>query len=302
MKVGLIDIDSKIPNLALMKLSQYHKQLNHKVELIPPLIASTCQDNYDLIIASKVFDFTEMPCLPEKTHLGGSGIDFKKKLINPVEHIYPDYNLYGCNYAIGYTSRGCNRRCPFCIVPEKEGKFKIVCDDIREFWRGQNLLMLLDNSLNTDEEHFLDICEQVLNKNIAIDFSQGLDIRHLTDIQALALSQLKPWGQTPFRFAWDFIRIEKQVRTGIEILRKHGIEHKSMFYVLIGFNTTVEEDLYRVEILRNLGVEPFVMPFNKFNEYQKAFARYVNYKAIFRSVKWEDYKWYKLNKKKASGE
>lgn len=288
MKVGLIDIDSKIPNLALMKLSAYHKQLGHDVELTSPLFAN--QDGYDLLIASKIFDFTPMPILPKNTQVGGSGYDLKKKLIDPIEHIYPDYELYGCEYAIGYTSRGCNRKCPFCIVPKKEGRFKIVCDDIREFWRGQKHLKLLDNSLNTDERHFLKICDQTRENNIRIDFNQGLDIRLLTNSQADTLSTLKTWGQTPFRFSWDLMAIEKQVRRGIGILGKAKLKNKSMFYVLIGYDTTPEEDLYRVETLRGLGVDPFVMPYNKFDTYQRQFARWVNHKAIFKTVQWQEYR------------
>ena len=122
MKVGLVDIDSKIPNLALMKLSAYHKHLGHKVEMTSPIFAN----QYDLVIASKIFDYTEMPILPDGAIVGGSGTNLESKLIEPVEHIYPDYSLYSCNYAIGYTSRGCNRRCPFCIVPKKEGNGRLL--------------------------------------------------------------------------------------------------------------------------------------------------------------------------------
>lgn len=287
MKVGLIDIDSKMPNLALMKLSSYFKNLDHSVELTSSLFAH----QFDEIFASKIFTFSTMPILPSESIVGGSGYSLDNYLDEDIEHLYPDYDLYDCDYAIGYTSRGCNRKCPFCIVPKKEGRFKIVCDDIREFWRGQDHLMLLDNSMNTDEEHFCRILLQIIRMGIRIDFNQGLDIRYLTETQASALSQLKTWGQTPFRFAWDLIQIEKQVRAGIEILKKHNLNHKSMFYVLVGFNTTSEEDLYRVEILRELGVEPFVMPFDKFNDYQRAFARWVNYKAIFKSTKWEEYRY-----------
>ena len=238
MKVGLIDIDSKIPNLALMKLSAYHKQKGH-TWMTAPLYAN----QYDVIYASKIFDFSPMPILPDHAIVGGSGISLTSKLDEGIEHIYPDYELYGCEYAIGYTSRGCNRKCPFCIVPKKEGRFKIVCDDIREFWRGQKHLKLLDNSLNTDERHFLKICDQTRENNIRIDFNQGLDIRLLTNSQADTLSTLKTWGQTPFRFSWDLMAIEKQVRRGIGILGKAKLKNKSMFYVLIGYNTTPEEDL-----------------------------------------------------------
>jgi len=283
-KVGLIDIDSKIPNLALMKLSAYHKQLGHQVELTSPLFAN--QNEYDLLIASKIFDFTPMPILPKDAQVGGSGYDLQKKLINPVEHIYPDYELYGCDYAIGYTSRGCNRRCPFCIVPKKEGLWKKT-GVITDFWRGQSRLMLLDNSINTDEEHFCMVALQLKAGRIEVDFNQGLDIRYLTDRQAHSLKEIRLWKQ--IHFAWDLVSIEKQVRRGIGILGKAKLKSKSMFYVLIGYNTTPEEDLYRVEVLRGLGVDPFVMPYNKFNQYQRDFARWVNHKAIFKSVKWEEY-------------
>ena len=281
MKVGLVDIDSKIPNLALMKLSQYHKQLKHKVELTSPLWAN----QYDLVIASKIFTYTVMPILPLDAKVGGSGCDMKSKLIDPIEYIMPDYSLYNCEYAIGFTSRGCNRKCPFCIVPEKEGKFRIV-GQIESFWNGQEKLMLLDNALNTSDHHFDLILGQLRENNIKVDFSQGLDIRYLNDKQAYLLSGIRLWKR--IHFAWDFIQIEKHVRKGIEILHKHNVKH-IMFYVLIGFNSTPEEDLYRVETLRGLGVDPFVMPYDKFDDYQRRFARWVNHKAIFKSVKWENY-------------
>lgn len=286
MKVGLIDIDSKMPNLALMKLSAYFKNLGHKVDLTSSLFA----DEYDEIFASKVFTYSEMPILPDKTIVGGPGYSLDSFLDEDIETMMPDYSLYNCDYAIGFTTRGCDRKCPFCIVPQKEGKFHVV-GDIYSFWQGQKWLMLLDNSLNTDEDHFLMICNQIEKEKIHVDFNQGLDIRHLTNIQAEALSELKLWGQTPIRFAWDLMDNEPFVRHGISILRRHNLASKTMFYVLIGFNTTEKEDLYRIEILRGLKVEPFVMPYNKFDRYQKSLARWVNHKSTFKSVKWEDYKY-----------
>ena len=201
MKVGLIDIDSKIPNLALMKISAYHKQKGH-AWMTAPLYAN----QYDLIYASKIFDFSPMPTLPDHAIVGGSGIDLTSKLDENIEHIYPDYELYDCDYAMGYTSRGCNRRCPFCIVPKKEGKFKIACDDIREFWRGQERLVFLDNSMNTNEDHFCKILAQLMGMGVSVDFSQGLDIRYLTDRQAYHLHATKTFKR--IHFAWDFIQIE----------------------------------------------------------------------------------------------
>jgi len=284
MKVGLIDLDSKMPNLALMKISRYFKSLNYKVELTSPLFAK----DYDELFASKIFTYSEMPMLPESTIIGGSGYSLDSRLDESIENLMPDYSLYGCDYAIGFTTRGCNRKCPFCIVPKKEGKFHVV-GDIYDFWQGQKKLMLLDNSLNTDEDHFLKIYDQVKKEKVSINFNQGLDIRYLTDIQAKALTELKLWKQ--IHFAWDLMESEPLVRHGISILYHHNLISKSMFYVLIGFNTTKEEDLYRVEELRGLGIDPFVMPYDKFDEYQKAFARWVNMKSVFKSVSWKDYKY-----------
>jgi len=281
--IGLIDIDSKMPNLALMKLSAYHKQRGDDVELTRPLFA----DQFDLVYASKVFDFSVMPILPDDVIIGGSGFDLTSLLQPEVEGLVPDYSLYKCDYAIGYTSRGCNRSCPFCIVPKKEGKFRAT-GDIYNFWNGQKRLMLLDNSLNTDEDHFTFILNQLIENQIEVDFSQGLDIRLLTDSQAKLLMHVRLWKQ--IHFAWDNIGIEPQVRSGVEIIKNHKLLRKVMFYVLIGFNTTKEDDLYRVETLRGLGVDPFVMPFNRNDPYQRKFARWVNHKAVFKSVRWKDYR------------
>lgn len=283
-KIGLVDIDGKIPNLALMKLSAHHKLCGDTVELTSPLFA----DGYDTIYASKIFDFSELPILPDKAVVGGSGFDLSVKLDDAIEGLPPDYSLYpDYDYAIGYTTRGCNRSCPWCVVPEKEGKFHIIQDDIRRFWVGQKKIMLLDNSLNTSEDHFINICNQLIEKKLQTDFNQGLDIRYITDSQAKALSRVRLWKQV--HFAWDNIGIEKSVVRGIEILKKHMPLSRVMFYVLIGFNTTPEEDLYRVETLRKLGVDPFVMPYVKHDDYQRRFARWVNHKAIFKTVQWEQY-------------
>lgn len=287
MKVGLIDIDSKIPNLALMKLSAWYKREGYQVEMTSPLFTSR-NGRYDRVFASKIFDYTTLPILPAGVQMGGSGVDLQTKLPDYIEHIYPDYNLYSCDYAMGHTSRGCNRSCPFCIVPKKEGKWKKVAY-INEFWDGQDKLLLLDSSINTEEEHFIDVCDFLIDKNIEVRFSQGLDIRYFTGIQAGKLSQLRLW-KNRIHFAWDAMSAERAVRKGIKKLKGCGLASRSVFFILIGYNTTREEDLYRVETLRGLGIDPFIMPYDKFDSYQYNFARWVNRKAIFKSTRWEDYK------------
>lgn len=286
MKVRLVDVDSKIPNLALMKISAYHKAKGDDVDFYNPLF-----DKPDLIYASKVFDFTDdylhYPADVEVIR-GGTGYDIALTLPDEIESQYPDYDLFRCDFAIGFTTRGCIRKCPFCVVPKKEGAIRPV-GDIYDFWRGQDRLMLLDNNLTALPDQFERICKQLIKERVRVDFSQGLDIRLITAEMAQLLSQIRLWKQ--IHFAFDNIALEKQVRAGIKILTENGVSaHKLMFYVLIGFDSTPDEDLYRVEVLRGLGVDPFVMPYNKSDEYQKRFARWVNHKAIFKSVPWHEYK------------
>lgn len=285
MRIGLVDVDSKIPNLALMKLSAWHKAQGDSVKVYEPLF-----DRPDRLYASKVFNFTaDYAYFPADVEIvrGGTGYDMAVELPAEVEAMYPDYDLYQCDYAMGFTTRGCIRRCPFCVVPAKEGPIRAV-GDIHDFWRGQERLMLLDNNLTALPEHFELVVRQMIRERVKVNFSQGLDIRLLTLEMAELLSQVRLWKQ--IHFAWDDINIETDVRRGIRILQDNGVAlYKVMFYVLIGFDSTPEEDLYRVEALRGMGVDPFVMPFDKHDDYQRRFARWVNHKAIFKSVPWEQY-------------
>jgi len=283
LRIGLIDVDSKIPNLALMKLSAYHKQKGDHVGFF------NLFTKYDLVYASKIFDFSKDFQYRVEAELvkGGSGYDLATKLPDVVERQYPDYSLYRCEYAMGFITRGCIRNCPFCIVPKKEGRIRKVAD-IKDFWDGQKQIMLLDNNLTAMPTIFKDTLEEIIALNIKVKFSQGLDIRLINDEMASLLSRVRLWKR--IHFAWDNIRDEKQVIRGFNILTKYVPVYKVTVFVLIGFNSSPEEDLYRVEKLRDMGLDPFVMPFDKQDHYQKSFARWVNHKAIFKSVAWEDYR------------
>jgi len=284
--IGIVAVDSKIPNLALMKLAAWHKAQGDSVKLYEPLF-----DKPDRLYASKVFDFTsDYAYFPDGVELvrGGTGYDLTAELPAEAEAMFPDYELFGCDYAIGFTTRGCIRLCPFCVVPRKEGMIRAV-GDIHDFWRGQEQLMLLDNNLTALPERFELVVGQLIKERVKVDFSQGLDIRLLTLEMARQLAQVRLWKR--IHFAWDDAGIERSVRLGIEILKQGGVSlHDVTFYVLIGYNSTPEEDLHRVETLRALNVNPFVMPFDKQDRYQRRFARWVNHKAIFKTVPWEAYR------------
>ena len=225
MKVSLVDVDSKIPNLALMKVSAYHKARGDEVNFYGPLF-----DKPDVVYASKLFNFTpEYGYYPDCDIIrGGTGYGIKTRLPPEIESMFPDYSIYDCSviekrrkvgeYALGFTSRGCIRNCPFCVVPEKEGKLQVV-GDIYSFWSGQKYLMLLDNNFTaTPFEHFITICQQFRKHKIKVNF-QGLDIRLLTDDHARILAKVSLWKQ--MHFAWDFMEHEQAVRRGIEILRRY---------------------------------------------------------------------------------
>lgn len=284
MRVGLVSVDSLIPNLALMKLSAWHKSQGDTTEIAFPLAA----DTYDLIYRSKVFDFspddpTDWPC---EVIEGGTGYTIDSHLPCP-ENTYPDYDLFGCDFALGRITRGCIRRCPWCVVWQQDGKVRQV-GELDDFWRGQARLRLLDDNLTAMPELFVDTCKALSDRGIYTAF-EALDVRLLTDEMCEALMRVKRWGC--LHFAWDSMKEEARVVEGIKTLKRHYPSlHDVLVYVLIGFDTTELEDLYRVETLRDLGAMPFAMPYDKTDRYQQRFTRWVNHKAIFRTVGWEDYR------------
>jgi len=290
-RIALFDVDSAIPNLALMKLSAYHKARGDQVEAYIALE----KPHYDKIYASKIFQFSDGSMLdPNAMEIGGTGWDMAKELPEEVEVLPPDYSIYEYPHNIGFTMRGCRLKCSFCVVPEKEGKPREV-NTVGELWtqRDSNFLMLLDNDFFGNPS-WSDRIEEIKDLGLSVNFSQGLNIRNLQPVQAEALASVKfrnPKGTArQVTFAWDDPRHEKLIHKGIRVARDAGIKpYQMMFYVLIGYQSTPEEDLHRVEVLRSYGCDPYVMPYDKTDPYQRNFARWVNHKAVFKSVKWEDY-------------
>ena len=291
MQVGIYDVDSKIPNLALMKISQWHKSKGDGVELYNPLWL----DAYDKVYASKVFDFSDGSMLvPDRMTIGGTGWN-NTTLPQNIEDCIPDYTIYNYPHSIGFTMRGCRFNCKFCVVPEKEGKPKSN-NTIDEIWtnRGSDFIVLLDNDFFGNPE-WEERIKEIKDYGLKVNFSQGLNIRIITDKQAKELSSIQfrtLSGKSKLvHFAWDRVFDEKLIDKGIQRCLDNGLKAEQMsFYVLIGFDTTPEQDMYRVMKLRNYRCHPYVMPYNKEDHYQKRFARWVNHKAIFKTVNWEEYR------------
>jgi hypothetical protein len=284
MKVGLFDTDSKYHNLALMKLSAWHKQKGDEVEFYKPLWHST----YDTIYCSKIFQkgckndgyiTPDMIC-------GGSGFEFLTKLPNYIERIKPDYSLYNLNYSLGFTTRGCIRNCGFCIVREKEGFIKEHAE-VEEFLNPKsNVVVLLDNNFLALPSHIKKL-QLFIDKGWIMDFTQGLDIRLINKESAELLAKVKHYKK--IYIAWDLMNYEKEFKEGLNILFNAGIKpYRIMVFVLCGFNTNFKEDLYRFNELLGLGVDPFIMIYGNVDRKTKEFARWVN-KRLYKFCELEDF-------------
>lgn len=292
MNIGVLAVDSIIFNLALMRLSAWHKAQGDTVEIASPLFG-----RYDRVYRSK--QFIERPLPSGKAEYpddrtpwgcevisGGTGYDLTTILTADQDTSYPDYPLYGCEHAIGRLTRGCVRRCPWCVVWRQDGRVRQVAE-LSDFWRGQSHVRLLDDNLLAKPALFREACEAFTAAGTRVSF-EALDARLLTDDAARLLMRVKRWK--PLHFAWDAIADEEPVMRGLLTLKKHYPSmHDVLVYVLIGFDTTPAEDLYRVVKLRTHGIEPFIMPFDKADPYQKAFARWGNAKQL-RKVPWSEYR------------
>lgn len=293
MQVGLIDVDSKIPNLALMKLSTWHKSLGNSVKLYDPLY-----DKPDIIYASKVFSYTpDYLYFPEGMEVikGGSGYDVDgqqpSKLPDGIESICPDYSLYpNIDYSMGFLTRGCIRRCSWCSVWKREGHIKPGAD-IEQFLRHDKAVLLDNNVLACDWG--IKQIEKIVNLGIKVDFNQGLDARLIDDSVAKLLSKVK-WLE-PVRLACDSKDMMPHIQKAVEALRWHNVTpRRYSCYVLI--TEDIQDAVDRIRFLKGLDVSPFAQPFispipngKKPTRTMEKLARYTDRKPIFKSTTWEEY-------------
>lgn len=300
MRVALIDVDGhNFPSLPLMKLSAHHKQLGDTVEWYDPLTA--WMKPPDRVYMSKVFTFTEdysHPVCGKEIIRGGTGYDYPnggQSLPKEIEHIYPDYSLYPdlCkDTAYGFLTRGCPRGCDFCIVGKKEGRASRKVADLSEFWNGQKNIVLLDPNMFACLE-WKDMSQQLIESNAYIDFSQGCDIRVMTDEKAEYLKKMKI---KQIHFAWDRYEDKDMIVPKFGKFKEiTGWDKRKMtVYILCGFNSTFEQDLERVYTLRNLGYSPYVMIYDKYKlkkkDPLKRLQRWVNSRFAFAACeRFEDY-------------
>lgn len=300
-RILVVDADSKagFPNLAIMKISAWHKKQGDSVDLIKGLPQAPPLFPYDKTYISVIYwqnataanSYARM--LEGEVELGGIGESYTK-LPDAIEHIKPDYSLYDLDFSMGYTSRGCTRKCPWCVVPRKEGNIHDHAP-ISEFLDlSHDKIVLLDNNFQASPR-WKENLEFIIENKLKVNFCQGLDIRLVTKEFAAILSRTRYYSWTfkkrGLHFAFDTMNVEKAVRRGLKKLQAAGIPARIiMFFVLVGFNTSLKQDLYRVQVLKDLGVTPFVMVFNQHQDPKlRHLARWVN-RRFYQFIPWEKYR------------
>jgi hypothetical protein len=306
MKIGLIDVDhSRFPNIALMKISAWHKSQGDEVEWYTPF------EHYNRVYVSKVFSFSEdwrEPINADEVIRGGSGYaitikdgreEYNVAIDNPlsyeIEHIYPDYSIYPMytkDTAYGFLTRGCPRGCSFCHVAAKEGRKSYKVADLNEFWNGQKNIVLCDPNILACKD-WEGLLQQLIDSKAYVDFNQGLDIRMMTEEKAEMLSKIKI---KEIHFAWDRYEDKELVLPRLEMFAKYSNlvgKHNAIVYTLVNFDTTLEQDLERIYTLRDMGYWAYVMIYDKEHcaQIYRDLSRWVNNRFIFaKCEKFEDYK------------
>lgn len=282
MRIGLINIEPKIVNTALMQISTAEKIAGNTVEWAIPLE----YDKYDRLYCSSLFSFTPKNTIPDRAICGGTGFDLKTELPLDYERCQYDYSIYpDCDYSIVWTSRGCVRKCPFCVVPEKEGKIRPV--EPLELNPNGKRVVVQDNNFFASRG-WQGAILWLKSKRQPIEF-QGVDIRSMSIKKIKALSKVRLDKNQAINIAWDDPRDD--IATQLSAMLEYIKASKIVCYVLIGYWSTPEDDLHRVKTLWDkYGVRPFVMPYNKKDVYQKAFSNWVN-RHYYKIVPWEEFRY-----------
>ena len=308
MIIWLVDFDGKMENLALMRLSAYHKSHGDSVKLIHGYPRPSIYETPDKVYISCIFSWNKESALgwanlwAERCELGGSGVDVKKVLPPEVARCAPDYSLYShpkmsanTLRALGFISRGCTRSCPWCIVKEKEGELRRV-SSAKEIVENFDSVLFLDNNFLALPDFELDLA-WLVESGVSVDFNQGLDIRLVTENAAKLLSKCT-WS-SGVRFALDSTSYIDVFEENVTKLLDAGIRCSSLsIYALIGFSG-LESDLKRMTFLHDLGVRVYPMGFRDLETGEEPargwdFVLYKKYRRLitrmpFAKSVWEDF-------------
>ncbi len=272
--IGMLNLEPRYKNLALEKLRIYHQSKGDYVEDYFAL------NPYDKVYCSSIFTFTKKDIVPQGAICGGSGFDLNTVLPPEIHKITPHANH-------GFMTRGCPNKCPFCIVHIKEGDIYIECT-LLDLWDGHNKdVTAYDNNVLALPDFFAEQAEVAIICHIRLDYNQGLDHRKLTsDIVQI----MKRMPHKEYRFAFDSPAYYKSVEKAIKLLQGGGI-NRCLWYVLVGFNTTFQEDLDRVNFLRERNQNAYIQRYSrrKYDYRHIALAQWVNQHHIFWGMTWEQF-------------
>ena len=307
MEIGLIDVDShNFPNLALMKISAWHKAHGDSVEWCIPM------KHYDVVYTSKVFgdEYTSLDphiVQADKVIYGGTGL--ARSVVNgeeeyntaqdeelpyEIEHSFPDYSLYPehtNDTAYGFLTRGCPNNCGFCLVSKKEGRESHKVADLSEFWSGQKNIVLLDPNIMACREH-KGLLKQLVDSGAYVEFNQGIDARFIDESNVELLSQIK---MKIIHFAFDFMKNEERIIHGLRLAKQHLKldDGHSIVYMLTNFDTSIRDDLYRIKMLKEVGFFPDVRIYRKTSlpkrHILRDLQRWCNNRILYRSSTFFDY-------------
>ena len=302
MRILLIDVDSKIPNLALMKLSTYYKNLNYSIDFIKLGLSGYPNKKKQVIVDAKEYDrvhcsnvfinnrdkFIIEGC--DDINIGGIGsINPHLKLPLEIEYLDCDYSLYPDNdKSYGFITRGCIRNCWFCFVPKTEGKlYKYM--DVDKIIKHKKV-SFMDNNILAYDKH-LEILQYLIDNKIRCEFNQGLDIRLLNDDNALLLSKLNYMGE--YVFAFDDLSYKPIIEKKIKLFKKYiEKDWKVKFFVYIHPDMELKTLIDRVEWCRENKCLPYVMRdkecWNSENyEFYVDYAAYCNQPSFFKKMSFE---------------
>lgn len=276
--IRLTQLDGKLPNLALMKLSHWHKSIGDYVVFKDSVVRDESEGSYDIVYGSTIFSSTAKKVELFKANfpqavIGGTGYDMSSK----VEHIigcgdydyeHYDYDIYpDFTHSIGFSQRGCRLRCKFCVVPQKEGKIQVV-NTIADIWRGEDYekkIHLLDNDF-FGQPTWKERSQEIIDGKFKVCFNQGINVRLIHEEGAEYLSRMKycddSFKNKRIYTAWDNRKDEDIFMRGINIMINAGIRPGNiMVYFLCGYwpNETFNDIWYRFQRMVDIGVLPFPM-------------------------------------------
>jgi len=267
-KILLVDVDSKIPNLALMKLSSYYKKQGYEIELQKigysyyphNKYSMIIVDGYEKIFVSIIFKTNKDKITfvgKSKVIIGGVGYSLLEKLEKEIEAEEPDYSIYPDNdISYGFITRGCIRNCKFCVVPQKEGFIHQV-NTIDNIVRHKKI-KFLDNNILAFDKH-IDILKELVDKKIRCQFNQGLDIRLLTEENAKLLSELNYLGE--YFFAFDNIKDTDIINNKFKIIKRYITKDWRIKFFLYAHPDMdiVNDILFRIRWCKINKVLPYLM-------------------------------------------